>query len=160
MPFWAGKCRTGAVRGDAEYAAASNSRDDVRLLTPCPEPRRSHRREPKANNATPAAKAAVAQERTEGLSSRAAAPAQAAQTQRRPRACCGMLASRSASKRTSVHQHAACGTPVARCISMAHWLACPHKGHRAGLASGITAMACPGRLQSTGKSTMIAGDCF
>lgn len=125
-----------------------------------------------ATACVPAANAGLtAPERLQSGAGPASAPlAHAAQTQRRPRAACGMRSSSSALKLCALHQHGGCGVPVARSISIAHWLGCPHRGHNRGLVSGINGMACwqphtsqkaqRRRVQQGRKSTMIAGEHF
>ncbi len=54
------------------------------------------------------------------------------------RALSGSRASSSALKLAWVHQQGGCLRPVARSISIAHWLAWPHSGHTSG-GSGVMA---------------------
>jgi hypothetical protein len=58
--------------------------------------------------------------------------AQAAQIQVFPRAVSGTRASSSALNDCSVHQQGGCFWPVARSISIAHWLSPPQSGQRWG----------------------------
>ena len=63
--------------------------------------------------------------------------AQAGQMQALPRAAAGMLSRRLGPKSTCVHQHGGCSRPLARCASIAHAFALPHKGQ--SVASSLRA---------------------
>jgi hypothetical protein len=59
--------------------------------------------------------------------------------QARLTALSGRRDSSSALKVAAVHQQGGCFLPVARSISMAHWLFWPHSGHTSG-GSGVKAV--------------------